>query len=104
MTTRSPFVEMRRVAHFEDRKCATRRISTSSDQAVMSSGASGQDLGRALLAASLPFARSNGIDDAVIELEEGNAAGRLASEFSAWPMAHLPAERRARQRYLLPTA
>ncbi|WP_051713242.1 GNAT family N-acetyltransferase [Spirillospora albida] len=61
-------------------------------------------LGRALLTAALPFARANGITQAVVEVSHGNAAARrLLQAAGATPVEHRPAERAGRRRYHLPT-
>ncbi|MGI5165120.1 GNAT family N-acetyltransferase [Spirillospora sp. CA-253888] len=63
-----------------------------------------QGYGRALLSAALPFARANGIEDAVIELDRTNEVGRrLIESLGAQQIAHRPAEQRGRHRYRLTT-
>ncbi|MBX6765598.1 MAG: GNAT family N-acetyltransferase [Actinomadura rubrobrunea] len=64
----------------------------------------GQGLGRVLLTAALPLARANGLDDAVVEIEEGNHVARhMLQGAGARQIDHRPAERARRHRFLLPT-
>jgi predicted acetyltransferase len=63
-----------------------------------------QGLGRRLLAVACQFARTQGITTAVVEIADGNKAGRrLIETTGARPIEHRPAERAGRHRYLLPT-
>jgi predicted acetyltransferase len=63
-----------------------------------------QGLGRELLTAALPLARTNGITRAVIEIARTNeAARRLIEAAGAQPVEHRPAEQEERRRYLLST-
>ncbi|WP_083982136.1 DUF397 domain-containing protein [Actinomadura hibisca] len=59
---------------------------------------------RALLASALPLARANGLDEAVIELDQSNEAGRrLIEPHGVQQIPHSPTERHGRSRYRLPT-
>ncbi|GAA2113659.1 GNAT family N-acetyltransferase [Actinomadura alba] len=104
------------VADLPERRHYLGRVSVRHYPATSSLGESGSQLwvtvrpsarreghGHALLTAALPFARANGITEAVIELDRSNeAARRLIEPAGARPVAHHPAERSGRQRYLLP--
>jgi predicted acetyltransferase len=85
---------------------ATRSLGESGSQLWVSvrPSARREGHGRELFTASLPFARANGIATAVIEIHRSNEAAQLLIEpAGALPVPHPMAERRGRQRYLLPT-